>query len=171
MESDDLNKMVEEEMKSDLPVPQPLDTLELRKQRVINCNNIKYTETELVPFINRVYNWFVANEDAVFIKEFWQAPDNQDLDVIPYPSLMTAKARNPRTEVIWAEVKGLLEVRLFKAGWDGKKNAGLTKFALQNLHGWKDASEQDITIQTKTTEYKFQNPELTVSEEKEPDDE
>ena len=44
MESDDLNKMVEEEMKSDLPVPQQLDTLELRRARVINCNNIKYTQ-------------------------------------------------------------------------------------------------------------------------------
>lgn len=171
MESDELNKLVDEELKSDLPAPQPLETLEMRKQRVINCNMIKYAEPELITFINRVYNWFVANEEAVFIKEFWQAPDNQGLEVIPYPSFISAKGRFPRTNVIWDEVKGLLEVRLFKAGWDGKKNAGLTKFALQNLHGWRDTSEQDISIQTKVTEYKFQNPELTIPEKEEDSDE
>lgn len=171
MENNDLNKIVDDELNSELPAPKPLETIEMRRQRVINCNFIKYAEPEIVEFINRVYNWFENHEEAVFIREFWQAPDNQDESMIPYPSFISAKGRFPRCNVIWDEVKGLLEVRLFKAGWDGKKNAGLTKFALQNLHGWRDTSEQDISIQTKVTEYKFQNPELTIPEKEEDSDE
>ena len=133
-------------------------------------NNLKYTEEILISFLDGMFQWFLVNTGACFIEEYYFDPASDKS--VPYGSLKKTYGRHKTCDEIRDAIKKVLEIRLAKAALTGVYKENFAKFLLTNNFGYtSEKTQQDITLSTKTIEYKFQNPELQEPDKKEPEDE
>lgn len=133
-------------------------------------HNYKWDEESLLVVYQSMYDWFDAHPDAIFLEEYFHATDIEQL--ISYNTLRYTIGRFPSCDEAMTTIKEKLKIRLFKMGWDknNKKDSTLTKFCLMNNFGWKENTNQDITVSTKDVKFKYANPELDQPKNEEDDE-
>jgi hypothetical protein len=120
-------------------------------------------------FIKDMYNYFLEDQNAVFVNEFFQKYPEYPYTYRHF-MYITGTEGSARTEYL-SKIKPLMETRLLKRALLGTYKENITKFILINNFGWKDKTESDLTVTTKPIVFKFGNPELNNKEENEENDE
>lgn len=151
-----LQKLIEEEIKVESSIDNPAVPPIVAATFVNGLT--KYTEEVLVKFWCHMFTWFVNHENAVFLEEYYLDPFTDKS--VPWGSLRVTMGRYKSCTELHESVKKILEIRLVKAALEGRYKEGMAKFFLSNKYGYTEKTQQDITLSTKTIEYKFQNPEL-----------
>lgn len=129
-------------------------------------SKLKYTEEVCTNQWIDILEWFELNEDALFIRKYFECPDNHP--VVSYVGLKRHYGRYPVAELIRAELKELLRDRLIEGALNNKFNSTIAKLMLINNYKTDDGEryreriENDITLKAIQTEYVFGNPELNT---------
>jgi len=120
---------------------------------------LKYDEQCIYNFLDTIFKYVLDNEDVIYLEEYYSDPNTEK--TIPWGSLKATYGRHSSCDEIREAIKKILEIRLVKSALHNKTNANFTRFILQNNYGWKEKTEQDITLSTKEVKFAFGNPELT----------
>lgn len=54
---------------------------------------------------------------------------------------------HPEFSAAYSQAKSIQESIMIERGLNGEFNGGFTKFAMSNMHGWTERSEQSIDVQ------------------------
>ena len=127
--------------------------------------NLKYTEERLINFLDGMFQWITSHPTVCFMEEYYLAEDTDKS--IPFGSLKKTYGRHETCDEIREAIKKVLEIRLAKAALNGTHKENFTKFLLMNNFGYKEKTEQDITLSTKEVKFKFGNKELQQPEKEE----
>lgn len=133
-------------------------------------NNLKYDEQCIFKELCNILEYVIKNEGVTHFMQYYLDPLTEKK--IPYGSLKATYGRHPICDGVRSEIKAILEFRLEILALNNKTNANFTRFVLQNNYGWKERTEQDITVSTKEIKFNFGNPELndTINIDKEQDE-
>ena len=115
----------------------------IRKQNGYDTKPIKYTEDFCEKEVKNILDEILKNEKIILLGKIFEKKEYSytrlDEWVLKYKN-------NQKISSAYKKIKEILETRVNDEGLHFKVNVAMAIFNLKNNYGWKDKTEQDLTL-------------------------